>query len=64
MERKWKRYEILVDVSVAEGCFSSVHDLMEYVRYRLDLRGRDTDNIKMNSVCVLREHNQQMEIGL
>ena len=57
MSRKFKRYDLMVEVDVAEGSFTSVHDLMEFVRYRLAFPNSDIANVKLNSVFVLKEHS-------
>ena len=66
MARLSKRYQILVDISIVEGCFSSVEDVMKYISYRLNLRSKDTDSIRMHSVSVLKEeiYNDQMEMKI
>lgn len=66
MARLSKRYELIVDISIVEGCFSSIEDLMQYIRYRLNLRSKDTDNIQLHNVAVLSEkvYNDQLEMKL
>ena len=64
MARSFRKLEILVEIQVAEGSFNSNHDLMEYVRYRLGMHSRDSDNVKMGSIYILKESDVQMEIKL
>ena len=66
MERLSKKYSLLVEISIVEGCFSSVEDVMKYIQYRLNLRSKETDNIRMHSISVLKEevYNDQVEMKL
>lgn len=59
-----KRYELKVNIEITEGCFTSIDDLMEYIRYRLNLRSRGSDSVKLNSVTVVSETvlKDQMEM--
>lgn len=61
-----KRYKLEVDIEIIEGCFSTIEDLMQYIRYRLNLRSRGSDSVKLNSVTVVSEQvlNDQMEMQL
>jgi len=65
MER-FTRYTILVDLDVVEGCFTRISDLMDYIKYRLALRGRSSDGVKLGIVKVIEEKkfNDQLEMKL
>jgi len=60
-----KRYELKVDIEIIEGCFTTIDDLMDYIKYRLNLQSRGSDSVKLNSVTVVSETvlNDQMEMN-
>lgn len=45
MARSRKLYAYLVKLSVVDGCFTSDDDLLQYIKFRLGLRSKDSDNI-------------------
>ena len=45
MARSRKLYAYLVKMSVVDGCFTSDDDLLKYIKVRLGLRSKDSDNI-------------------
>ena len=47
MARKRKLYTYVVKLSVVEGCFTSDDDLLQYIKFRLGLRSRESDNINL-----------------
>ena len=55
MAKRSTRYELLVDIEIIEGCFTKVIDLMDYIKYRLNLRSRSSDGVLLHNVCVLSE---------
>jgi hypothetical protein len=59
MARSRKHYVFSVGLSVVDGCFSSESDLLQYIRFRLGLRSRDSDNITLTDVSVLNVSNHQ-----
>lgn len=64
MERRDRQYDIMVSLSIPEGCFNSIADVMKYVEYRLNLRGRDTHSIRLTNIMLLKESNVQYELPL
>ena len=59
-------HDIMLDVGIVEGSFNDVYDVMKYIEYRLNLRGRDTDSISLDNICLLSETtlNDQLEVKL
>jgi len=47
MARSRRLYEFSVKLAVVDGCFTSEDDLLQYVRFRLGLRSRESDNISL-----------------
>ena len=45
MSRSKMVYTLMLDVEVVDGSFNELSDVMQYIQYRLNLRGRDTDSI-------------------
>lgn len=58
-----KRYDIMVSLTIANGSFNDLKDVMKYIEYRLNLRSRDTDRIRLDNICLLNENNVQLSIG-
>jgi len=65
MSCKGKRYKLEVNIEIIEGCFTTIDDLMQYIRYRLNLKSRGSESVKLNSVTVVSETvlNDQMEMN-
>jgi len=59
MARSRKLYAYLVKLSVVNGCFSSSDDLLQYIKFRLGLRSRDSDSIMLIDVEKLSVSNVQ-----
>ena len=53
------RYSFNVVMSVKAGCFTSDQDLLQYIRFRLGLRSRDSDNIVLSEVTLVNVNNVQ-----
>lgn len=62
MSRAKNVYQLMLTIEVDEASFNSVQDVMDYVRYRLNLRGRNSGSIVMSSIVLLKESNIQMEM--
>ena len=39
-----------IDVEVVEGSFESVQDIVDYMTYRLNMRGRNSDMISLAKI--------------
>lgn len=59
MSRCVTRYKVLVDLSIDNGCFSGITDVLKYVKYRLNLRSRESDAVVLNDICLISETNKQ-----
>ena len=62
MDLPGKRYDIMVSLTIANGSFNDLADVMKYIEYRLNLRSRDTDRIRLDSICLLSENNVQLSM--
>jgi len=50
MARSRKLYAYLVKLSVVDGCFTTDDDLLQYIKFRLGLRSKDSDSIMLIDV--------------
>jgi len=63
-KRSGRSFQLLVDIRIVDGCFTSIEDLMQYLKYRLNLSSRDSKNIELADIKLIAERNVQMEIDL
>ena len=56
-----KSYDIMLTLIVDDGSFNAISDLMKYIEYRLNVRGRGTESVKISNICLLREHGVQLD---
>lgn len=60
---RYKCYDIMVTLRVAEGSFNDIKDVMQYIEYRLNLRGRNSDSVRMENICLLGEKFIQLDVN-
>ena len=59
MARSRKLYSYLVKISVVDGCFTTEDDILQYIKYRLGLRSKDSDSIVLLDLQKLSVTNVQ-----
>lgn len=55
--KRWKEWKFMVTVRVMEGISVNTLELVDYIRYRLNLR----DHLKLSDVCLLSESDDFIE---
>lgn len=54
-----RRIKLMIDVSIVEGCWSSVEDFITYVEYRLNLGKHENDSIKLDNIFVISDDDNK-----
>ena len=61
MPRNRKGYRFLLDLAIVEGCFTSISDLMDYIRYRINIGRSETESIVLKDICLVGESCSEAE---